>query len=174
MVHDLGEVRLVIWEPSVQFHRPRGFDPAAAHLDWLVSALEADLRPAIVATHIPVSGASMVGNYYFANNPGLAAYPDAERVRSAVERTGNAAIWLSGHVHWNSIHTTGGIRHITVQSTSETYTTGGKPALSWGFLDIDGNEGTLEVLGRDPLAFRFPFMPSRSMPWLKPRPSIAP
>lgn len=174
IVHDMGDIRLLVWEPSVHFHRPRGFDPASPHLDWLVATLAADSRPAIVATHIPVSGASMAGNYYFANNPGLATYPDAEAVRMAVERTGNVAMWLSGHVHWNSLATVGGIRHITFQSTSETFTTNGKHALAWGYLEVAGLEAELTINGRDPLLLRFPFMPSRTSPWPAPRASIAP
>lgn len=173
MVLELGEIRLVVWEPSVHFHRPRGFDPASAHLDWLVAALAEDSRPAIVATHIPVSGASMVGNYYFANNPSLATYPDADLVRAAVEKTGNAAVWLSGHVHWNSLATVGGIRHATFQSTSETFTTNGKPALAWGYLHVAASEAELNINGRDPLFVKFPFAPSRISPWPVPRASIA-
>jgi 3',5'-cyclic-AMP phosphodiesterase len=172
-VHDLGAARLLLWEPPVDFHRPRGFDPAGEHLTWLVDALSADPRPAIIASHIPLSGAAMTGNYYFANNPSLATYPDNAGIRAAVEGTGAAALWLSGHVHWNSFDIVGNIRHATLQSPSETFTTNRQPALSWGILEIAGETATLEISGRDPLTVSFPFARSDTCPWPAPRPAIA-
>lgn len=172
-VQDLGMARLLLWEPSVHFHRPRGFDPAAAHLAWLTETLAAEARPAIIASHIPVSGGAMTGNYYFANNPTLATYPDHAAIREAVEATGNAAIWLSGHVHWNSVSTVGNIRHLTVQSPSETFTTRPLPALTWALLEITAETASLHVQGGDPLSAAFPFQRSGMAPWPVPRPAIA-
>ncbi|MEQ1768559.1 MAG: metallophosphoesterase [Devosia sp.] len=170
---DLGDVRLIVWEPSVQFHRPRGFDSAADQLPWLVATLEADPRPAIILTHIPVSGASMAGNYYFSNNPALATYPDAADIRRAVEATGKVALWHSGHVHWNSWCNVGNIHHLTLQSPSETFTTKGTPALTWAMLEIDGHHASYEVRGLDTLSLRFTFQPSGAMAWPNPRPAIS-
>jgi len=172
-VYDLGAVRLLLWEPPVVFHRPRGFDPAGEHLQWLTDMLAADPRPAIVASHIPNSGAAMTGNYYFANNPTLATYPDHDAIRAAVEGSGAVALWLSGHVHWNSFCVVGNIHHATLQSPSETFTTSSRPALTWAMLEISDGTATLAISGHDPLTVNFPFARSDTRTWPTPRPAIA-
>lgn len=172
-VLDLGVCRLVVWEPSVTFNRQVGFPPAAGDLPWLLDTLNADERPAIIATHIPLSGASMAGNYYFENNAGFATYPDHAEIRDAVEATGRAAMWLSGHVHWNSLATVGNLRHVTIQSTSETYTTAPDAACSWAILEVDHGSATLTVHGKDPLYVRIPFARSGDRPWPTPRPHVS-
>lgn len=171
-VLDLGTCRLVLWEPSVSFNRRAGFPPAAGELDWLTGTLRADTRPAIVATHIPLSGASMTSNYYFENNPTFATYPDAALVRTAVEATGNAALWLAGHVHWNSLSVIGNVAHVTVQSVSERFTTMPNPARASARLEISGSWAKLEVAGDDPLKIEFPFGRSGDRPWPEPRPKV--
>jgi predicted phosphodiesterase len=170
---DLGELRLLAWEPSVRLDRQHGFPPAGQELDWLATTLESDDRPAIIVSHIPVSGAAMTGNYYFENNPDLATYPDHVEIRHAVEQTGRAALWLSGHVHWNSSSNVAGIRHLTVQSASETYTTMPDPACTYALLEIQQSTARLEVFGRDTMLLEMPFRPSGSNPWPQPRPRVA-
>ena len=170
---DLGDTRLLVWQPSVVFTRPVGFAATGGDLDWLVGALEADNRPAIIASHLPVSGASMTGNYYFANNPVLATYPDAARIRAAVEETGRAALWLSGHVHWNSLTSVGGVRHLTIQSVSETFVTPPEAARAFAMLEIGDGTAVLEVFGGDPLRLTVPFRASGERRWLAPRPAIS-
>ena len=113
---DFGELRVLAWEPSVLLDRKFGFPPAGQDLGWLIEALQSDERPATIISHIPVSGATMTGNYYFENNSDFATYPDHVNIRRAVEGTGSAALWLSGHVHWNSNSNVAGIRHLTVQT----------------------------------------------------------
>ena len=127
-VVDLGETRLLVWQPGVQLSRETGFQPAAPGLGWLVDALMEDERPAIIATHVPLSGHSQIGNYYFQRSPLHSTYPDHALVREAVEATGRAALWLSGHVHWNTVTNVQGVQHVTVQSMSERFTTMPEPA----------------------------------------------
>jgi len=170
---DLGECRLIAWEPSVVLDRKLGFPPTGQELEWLTQALESDDRPAIIVTHIPVSGAAMTGNYYFENNPDFATYPDHAEIRRAVEDTGRTALWLSGHVHWNSTANVGGIRYLTVQSASETYTTMPDPACTYALLEIEQSTARLEVFGRDPMRVEMPFRASGSSPWPQPRPRVA-
>lgn len=170
---ELGEVRLLLWEPSVRLDRKAGFPPAAPDLGWLVDELASTDRPAIIASHIPVSGASMVGNYYFENNADFATYPDHAEIRQAVERTGRAAIWLSGHVHWNSVSTVHGIRHLTVQSASERYTSMPDPACTFSLLEIDNAMARLQIFGQDPMVLELPFAASGARPWPEPRPRVA-
>jgi 3',5'-cyclic-AMP phosphodiesterase len=169
---DLDELRVLVWEPSVLLDRKRGFPPAGQDLDWLTHALQSDERPAVIVTHIPVSGAAMTGNYYFENNSDFATYPDHANVRRAVEQTGRAALWLSGHVHWNSATNVAGIRHLTVQSASETYTTLPYPACAYALLEIERSTARLEVFGRDALQIEMPFRPSGHCPWPQPRPRV--
>ena len=167
-VVDLGEFRLIVWQPDVRLVPP-GFQPTGAeHLAWLVAALEQDERPAIIATHVPLSGHSQIGNYYFELNPGYSTYPDHDAVRAAVEATGRAAAWLSGHVHWNPITPIRGIQHITVQSLSERFTTMPEPASAWSMLEIADGQLSVTVHGQDPFHVRVPFQPSGARPWLKP------
>jgi Icc protein len=170
---DLGECRLLAWEPSVRLDRRLGFPPAGEELGWLTDALGSDERPAIVVSHIPVSGAAMTGNYYFENNPDLATYPDHAEIRRAVGQTGRAALWLSGHVHWNSSANVAGIRHLTVQSASETYTTMPDPACTYALLEIEQSTARLEVFGRDAMRVEMPFRPSGSSPWPEPRTRVS-
>ncbi|MDO8358742.1 MAG: metallophosphoesterase [Devosia sp.] len=171
---DLGSHRLLVWEPSVVFSRLRGFPPAQSELAWLVRALEADDRPAIIVSHIPVSGAAMTGNYYFENNADFATYPDHADIRRAVARTGRAAIWLSGHVHWNSVANVGNTFHLTVQSASETFTTMPDPASAFALLEIDDRVAArFQVFGRDPLSLEIPFMAPGLHPWPEPRALVA-
>jgi 3',5'-cyclic-AMP phosphodiesterase len=171
-VIDLGDLRVIGWQPSVRLDRRTGFPPAAGELDWLLAALSSDDRPAIIATHIPVSGASMTGNYYFENNPDFATYPDHAEIRRAVEQTGRAALWISGHVHWNSFATVGNIRHLTIQSASETFTTNSEPAGAFADLTITGAIARLEVFGHDPLTIEMPFEVSAARRWPQPRPQV--
>lgn len=165
---ELGEMRLVLWQPGVKLARGVGFPEAAPGLPWLVEALEADERPAIIATHVPLSGHSQVGNYYFERNPEYATYPDHRAVLEAVEGTGKAALWLSGHVHWNTLTNVRGLPHLTVQSVSERFTTYPVGAAAFAMLEIADDRFGIEVHGNDPFQARLPFRKSGDRPWMNP------
>lgn len=169
---DCDTFRVLAWEPSVLLDRKRGFPYVGPDLVWLKEMLEGDERPALIVSHIPVSGAAMTGNYYFENNRELSTYPDHADIRGVVEQTGRAALWLSGHVHWNSNSNVGGIHHLTVQSASETYTTMPHPACAYALLEIENQVARLEVFGRDATRIEVPFRPSRVYPWPQPRPRV--
>lgn len=166
-VVDLGDLRLILWQPGVKITMGTGFPHAASGLPWLVEALEADERPAIIATHVPLSGHSQVGNYYFEANPQYSTYPDHTAVRAAVEATGKVALWLSGHVHWNTVTNVRGIQHITVQSVSERFTTFPMGAAAFAMLEIADGSFTLDVHGNDPFHARLPFRKSGDRPWMQ-------
>ncbi len=167
-VVDLGEQRLILWQVNTKIDRALSgeFPKAETELEWLVEALESDPRPAIIATHVPLSGHSQIGNFYFENNANLSTYPDHVKVRTAVEATGKAAIWLSGHVHRNTVSNVHNLQHITVQSFSERFTTYPEPAVAYGILEIADGQFTLEVFGRDPFFVRLPFRPSGLQKWI--------
>jgi len=172
-VVDLGEQRLILWQANTKIDfvgQPIGFPQIDADLAWLVEALEADDRPAIIASHVPLSGHSQIGNFYFENNYHVSTYPQHAAIRAAVEATGKAAMWLAGHVHWNTVTNVQNIQHITLQSFSERFTTYPEPATAYGILDIADGQFSLEVFGRDPFFARLPFRASGAQKWLKAMP----
>jgi Icc protein len=166
--HDLGEYRLIAWQPGVKIERGVGFSRAEPELEWLVDALMADERPAIIATHVPLSGHSQIGNYYFQRNSHYSSYPDHGIVRRAVEATGRAALWLSGHVHWNTITNVGNVQHVTIQSVSERFTTAPQTAAAYADVEIKDGQVTVDVFGNDPFHARVPFRKSGDRPWMTP------
>jgi calcineurin-like phosphoesterase family protein len=167
-IHDLGEIRMIAWQPDVKIEMGTGFSNAELHLEWLVDALNADERPAIIATHVPLSGHSQNGNYYFERNAHYSSYPDHAVVRRAVEATGKAAMWLSGHVHWNTVTNVGNVQHVTIQSLSERFTTMPMTAAAFADLEIRDGQFTIDVHGNDPFHARLPFRKSGDRPWLAP------
>lgn len=169
-ITDLGDFRLIAWQPDVFITRGVGFPKAAEHLDWLIEALNADERPAVIATHVPLSGHSQIGNYYFQRNPQYSTYPDHQLVREAVEATGKAALWLSGHVHWNTVTNVGNVQHVTIQSLSERFTTAPLTAAAYADIEIKDGQFTIDVYGNDPFHARLPFRASGDRPWMAPLP----
>ncbi|MDP1732468.1 MAG: metallophosphoesterase [Devosia sp.] len=167
-VVDLGETRLILWQPGVKITVGVGFPHVVPGLPWLVDALNADERPAIIATHVPLSGHSQIGNYYFESNPQYSTYPDHAVVREAVEATGRAALWLSGHVHWNTVTNVRGVKHLTVQSVSERFTTYPNGAAAFAMLEIADGGFIIDVHGNDPFHARLPFRKSGDRPWMSP------
>lgn len=148
---DLNGYHLVFWNASTKIPRPEPFRATAADLEWLAADLAATNLPAIVFSHVPVSGASMVGNYWFQNKPQHATYPNAADARAIIEASGRVVLCVAGHVHWNSLHQAGGVPHITVQSLTESFTTGGEPAGAWATLEIGGGKIRWQTFGLDPI-----------------------
>lgn len=165
---DLGSFRLLAWQPDVEIAMGVGLPAASSNLAWLVEALSADDRPAIIASHVPLSGHSQIGNYYFERNAHYATYPDHRAVRRAVEATGKAALWLSGHVHWNTVTNVGNVQHVTIQSLSERFTTMPATAAAYADIEIRDGEFTVDVFGADPFHVRLPFRKSGDRPWMTP------
>lgn len=152
---DLGELRLVLWQPTVSYSEFEGFPSPMADLPWLVDVLHADPRPAIIASHVPVSGHSQAGNRYFELQPGNATYPDHVAIREAVVATGKAAIWLSGHVHQNTICHVHDTWHLTLQAALEKVGRRQQPANAYAFLEIENGSAFWTVFGRDTFHARF-------------------
>lgn len=70
----------------------------------------------------------MEKHFYFENKPGRCEFANAVDARRIIEQTGNVTLVVSGHVHWNSWTACNGVHYITVQSLTESFTTGGQPA----------------------------------------------
>ena len=103
-------------------------------------------------SHVPVSGHSQVGNYYFEENPQSATYPEAARLRAILRSAKTPLAWISGHVHWNTVTKVDGMPHLTLQSLTETFTTGGEAAGTFGLLELS-DRIDWRVVGKDPFAF---------------------
>ena len=105
---------------------------------------------------------------YFERNPQYSTYPDHAAVRAAVEATGRAAAWLSGHVHWNTVTNVANVQHITIQSLSERFTTMPQTAAAYAILTIEDGSLSVEVFGNDPFFARVPFRKSGDQRWVAP------
>lgn len=167
-VLEFEEFRLIAWQPSVAFSEQDGFQSTADSIDWLVDTLLQDKRPAVVATHVPVSGQSQVGNYYFELRPHLATYPDHEIIRKRIEATGRVALWVSGHVHRNGAAQINGTWHLTVQSMSERSTTMPFEAMASADLIVEGDTFSMSVNGYDRFQVSADFAAPSSRTWLAP------
>jgi len=170
-VHDLGAWRIALWRADSKICRGddhHGFMLREADLLWLSRTVLAADRPLLVVSHVPVSGHSQIGNYYFQNNPASSVYPMAERARAALAQARVPVVCLAGHVHWNTVTTVDGIPHLTQQSLTESFTTEGAPAGAMGILDL-GETLRWEVAGADP--FSFATRP-RVARWTPPMPDV--
>jgi len=147
---------LVFWNASTKIPRPEPFCASDDDLAGMAADLAASDLPTVVFSHVPVSGGSMIGNYWFQNKPQHATYPNAAEARAIIETTGHVALCVAGHVHWNSLHRSGGVPHITIQSLTESFTTGGEPAGAWATLEVGGGDIRWQTHGLDPIAVTLP------------------
>jgi len=156
-VLDAGDWDVVLWRADSKILRApeqSGFVLREADLLWLSRVVQTAEKPLLVVSHVPVSGHSQIGNYYFQNNPGASTYPMAERARAVLAQASVPVVCLAGHVHWNTITTVDGITHLTQQSLTESFTTRGEPAGAYGMIELGETVGW-KVQGRDPMAFSF-------------------
>ncbi|WP_158967123.1 metallophosphoesterase family protein [Chachezhania sediminis] len=166
-VIDLGQWQLALWRADTRINRVApniGFNLPEADLLWLSQMAQRAEKPTLVASHVPFSGHSQIGNYYFQRNQGLSTYPQAERARAALAQAQVPVACIAGHVHWNTVTTVDGIPHMTQQSLTESFTTCGEPAKAWGMMTL-GNKVHWEVFGDDPFEARV--TPAR-MRWTPP------
>lgn len=154
---DIGGWRIVLWRAD-SFIRRRGgagsFHLPEADLLWLSRTIRNADRPMLIASHVPVSGHSQVGNYYFENNPESSTYPQADRARAMIGQSRQPVVCIAGHVHWNTVTPVGGTVHLTQQSLTESFTTDGEPSGAMGLIEL-GDTVSWRVEGRDPIAFAF-------------------
>lgn len=147
--------QLIFWHADPHY-RKGNLSIAEEDLNWLEATLSGLSQPSVIFTHVPFSGGSMVGNYYFADRPvGRAEHKNAAEARALVEASDHVSLVVAGHTHWNALHTSNGIHHLTIQSLSETFTTHPEAAGAWVGLEL-GEQIELEVYGRDPFHARLP------------------
>lgn len=146
---DLGEWTLVLWRADSKIHRPGGFVLTEADLLWLAGVVRSATKPLAIFSHVPVSGHSQAGNYYFERNPDASTYPGgAERARAILATARVPVCCFAGHVHWNTLTNVGGQPHFTLQSLTETFTTNPEPAGAWALLELSDRIGWT-VFGKD-------------------------
>ncbi|MDO5603676.1 MAG: metallophosphoesterase [Paracoccus sp. (in: a-proteobacteria)] len=174
-VHDIDGWRILLWRADSKIRRdgPISFDLPEADFLWLAAQMHRADRPVLIASHVPVSGHSQIGNYYFERNPAISTYPQADRVRAALGQARVPVVCLSGHVHWNTVTTVGGITHLTQQSLTESFTTGGEPAAAMGILELRPDGLNWQVMGEDPFAFSTSLDARRWVPPLPPFNEVA-
>jgi len=169
---DAGTWQIVLWRADARITWTdtwRGFDLPEADYLWLSHQIASAEKPTLVVSHVPVSGHSQIGNYYFEANPDVSEYPQAARVRKALSQARVPVVCLAGHVHRNTFTQIDGIFHLTQQSLTESFTTGGAPSGAWGTLDLAAGVGWL-VQGLDPLECTFTPGSRRWTPPLSPLP----
>lgn len=141
--------RLVFWQADTFIHRPQGFQLRAGDLAWLRAELAASAEPVLLFSHVPLGGGSMAGNYYFQENVRYAEYSaSASDIRRAIVDSGKVKLCAAGHVHWNALHTVDGIPFLSIQSLTETCTTG-DPAAAWATLELTDGEARWRSVGLD-------------------------
>ncbi|MBM3525908.1 MAG: metallophosphoesterase-domain-containing protein [Alphaproteobacteria bacterium] len=173
---DVGGWRIVLWRAD-NLVRRGGFQCPDSDLGWLAETVAAADRPLLIASHVPVSGHSQIGNYYFERNPGASTYAEAERIRAVLRQAQVPTLWIAGHVHWNTLTTIDGITHLTQQSLTESFTmspeTGvGEACGAYGMIELSAETIDWQVYGAD--AFRA-ILPVKQLArrWYPPLPEFA-
>lgn len=153
-VVDLGDWSLVLWRADSKIHRPGGFVLPESDLLWLAGVVRTATKPIALFSHVPVSGHSQDGNYYFERNPDSSTYPGgAERARAILAAARVPVTCFSGHVHWNTLTMRNGQPHFTLQSLTESFTTHPEPAGSFAMLELNDHVDW-RVFGKDTFAAR--------------------
>lgn len=164
----IGDLRVVFWQPDVSLTKERGFHLAPGDLGSLTQLLADDDAPTLLVSHVPLSGHAQTGNHYFERNPGHSTYAEIDDIRRVIAAATCPVVALAGHVHWNTLSVVDGTPHITLQSLTETFTTG-EAAGSTAVLEIEDGSLRWTVLGRDPLALVLPW-PTTRQRWKPPLP----
>jgi len=167
---ELGDWRIALWRADAKISRHegnRGFNLPEPDLLWLSRMAQSTDRPTLVVSHVPISGHAQTGNYYFERNPQYSTYPEAARIRAALAQARQPVVCLAGHVHWNTVTPVDGITHLTQQSLTESFTTGGEPAGAFGLMELSDTVHW-RVLGDDPLEVRLTPRAERWVPPLTP------
>lgn len=167
---EIGGIRLVFWEPDVKLTRHKRFELVAGDLAWLEQTLAQSTQRTILFSHAPLSGHSMVGNYWFENSPDFATYREIDAIRAVLAKSPCPILALAGHVHWNTTAEVDGIRHLTLQSLSDSVFSHPEPSRACALLTIEGDRVDWNVSGTAPLdlSFRFPETKPERLPNLPP------
>lgn len=162
--------RVIFWQADVLIPRPEPFRIRDADLAWLEAELPKSDLPTILCTHVPLGGGSMVGNYWFQNNPRFAAQPNAADARALIESHGRVVLCIAGHVHWNALHRVNAVPHVTIGSLTESFASGGEPSGAWATFEI-GDAIRWRAHGCDPIEMTIPLRKPHEV-WETPLPTF--
>lgn len=174
-VIDTGGWRIALFRADTLIRRPGGFSCPEADIAWLSQVVAEADRPLLIASHVPISGHSQIGNYYFENNPDAATYPrEAALLRGIIRGARVPTAWVAGHVHWNTLTTIDGIAHITQQSLTESFvmsgeTGSGSACGAYGLLELSEEKLRWQVFGADAFRARVP-LAQLARRWYPPMP----
>lgn len=165
---DLKGWHLVFWQLDLSHGYAHNPTPSDSELEWLRRDLAASGMPSIVFTHIPLNDGAMVGNFYFQNHVASSSLQHTAKAREIIEAAGNVVMCVAGHVHWNDSSTIDGIRYLTLQSLTESYTTQAEASGAWAEINI-GEQVQWRAHGGDPMVYEAPVR-GLNMHWTPPRP----
>ncbi len=166
---DVKGRHLVFWQHDLSGAFGDSLLPSPADLDWLRDDLANTTLSAIVFTHVPLNEGAMNGNYYFHNSAPSATLRHAAKARQIIETADNVVLCIAGHVHWNDSSTIDGIRYLTLQSLTESFTTQGEASGAWAEIEIGDQNVLWRAHGGDPLRYEAPLR-GRNMRWVPPLP----
>ncbi len=126
-------------------------------LEWLEQDLKQTDLGSVVCVHHPLSDCDLHGNRWFAAAPQLCRVAERKAVRRVMEQSGKVLLVLNGHAHWNHLDVIAGIPYVTQQSPIENVDADapGRPASSYGLLDISQTKISLRVFGEHPANYQF-------------------
>jgi len=163
---DIKDKHLVFWQIDLSNAYANNSIPSENDLNWLHDDLERTTLPTLVFTHIPLDDAAMVGNFWFQNNITSASLSNTQKARDIIEASGKVILCVGGHVHWNNTSTIDGIRYLTVQSLTESYTTQGVATGAWAEITLD-DQLSWTVHGGDPMHYEAPVR-EFNVHWIEP------
>ena len=165
---DLKGWHLIFWQLNLSHGYATNITPSESELEWLSKDLEKTTHPSIIFTHIPLNNGAMIGNYYFQNHIASSTVQHTSDAREIIEASGNVVMCVAGHVHWNDSSTIDGIRYLTLQSLTESYTTQTEASGAWAEIDID-DQVHWRAHGNDSMTYQAPVR-GLNMHWTPPRP----
>jgi len=156
---DVGDLHCVVLFASCLDHTDIHIDEQQRQ--WLVQDLEKTQKPTVVFLHHPLDEQNLQGNVWFEKYPSYCFVEERKTIRQILVASGQVVAVFNGHVHHNNLSTIDGIHYITIQSLVEKV---GEPDVSsraFALATIDGDNLSVEVMGRDPARYFLPLIPMR-------------
>lgn len=108
-------------------------------IEWLKNDLSVNSLPTLVFIHFGLAEDSMVGNWWFEEQPEDALLQNRNEVKKILEQNGNILAVFSGHQHWTKTIIEKEIPYHTIGSLVENIDFTGKPDGVWFLVDVDKN-----------------------------------
>jgi len=106
-------------------------------LDWLKRDLSINSLPTLVFIHYGLAEDSMVGNWWFEEQPEHALLQNRKKVKEILGQNDNVLAVFSGHQHWTKTIVENGIQYHILGSLTEDFDFNGKPDGVWFIVDAD-------------------------------------